>query len=237
VRKFWNFTADSGENILHIDGYIAEQSWFDDDITPKQFAAELNNVEGNLTLWVNSGGGDCFAASRIYTMLQEHKNSKKCKVSVKIDALAASAASVICMAGDEVLMSPTALLMCHNPASLIFGEVTDLEKGIEMLNEVKESIINAYALKTGLDRTKISNMMDSETWMNATKATELGFADGMLYKTENETDDEASPFMWNSASMVHSVVAAMRKKLPSKTQQIKTGTPIENLDKRLSLLK
>lgn len=170
-------------------------------------------------------------------MLQEHKNSKKCKVSVKIDALAASAASVICMAGDEVLMSPTALLMCHNPASLIFGEVTDLEKGIEMLNEVKESIINAYALKTGLDRAKISNMMDAETWMNATKATELGFADGMLYKTENETDDEASPFMWNSASMVHSVAAAMRKKLPTKTQPIKTGTPIENLDKRLSLLK
>ena len=119
------------------------------------------------------------------------------------------------MAGDEILMSPTAFLMCHNPVSLIFGEVADLEKGIEMLNEVKESIINAYALKTGLDRTKISDMMD------ATKATELGFADGMLYKTENKTDDEASPFMWNSASMFLSVACRNAKKLPTKTQPLK----------------
>ncbi len=111
--KFWNFSSDGDNNILRIDGYIAEESWFSDDVTPKQFAAELAAVQGDLVLFINSGGGDCFAASQIYTMLQEHKQ-KSCKVTVKVDGIAASAASVIAMAGDDVLMSPTSVMMIHN---------------------------------------------------------------------------------------------------------------------------
>ena len=235
MRKFWNFTSSEEENVLRIDGYIAETSWFEDDVTPKQFASELEQAQGDLTVWINSGGGDCFAASQIYTMLKEHGG----RITVKIDGIAASAASVVAMAGDEVLMSPTALMMIHNPASLIFGEVQDLEQGIEMLNEVKESIINAYSLKTGLSRTKLAHMMDSETWFSARKAVELGFADAMLYSETAETDgDEPQPFMWNSRSMVTAAVNAMRKKLPPKQMEPEQpkGTPIESLDKRLSLI-
>ena len=145
MRKFWNFESADDKNVLRINGYIAETSWFEDDVTPQQFAAELANIKGDLTVWINSGGGDCFAASQIYTMLKEHNGS----VTVKIDGIAFSAASVIAMAADKILMSPTSLLMAHNPATMIFGEVSDLEQAIEMLNAVKESIINAYEQKTG----------------------------------------------------------------------------------------
>jgi ATP-dependent Clp protease protease subunit len=233
MSKFWNFTSTEEENVLRIDGYIAEISWFEDDVTPKQFASELAKIKGNLTVWLNSGGGDCFAASQIYTMLKEHEG----KITVKIDGIAASAASVVAMAGDAVLMSPTALMMIHNPLSLIFGEVEDLERGIEMLSEVKESILNAYILKTGLSRAKLSNMMDSETWFSAKKAVELGFADAMLFDETTETAEEMPPFMWNRQSMITAAVNAMRKKLPVKQAvQKPAGIPIESLDKRLSLI-
>lgn len=236
MKRFWNFISnEEGVSELRIDGYISEISWFDDDVTPKEFEKELKQCKGDLTVWLNSGGGDCFAASSIYTMLQEYK--KNGKITVKIDGIAASAASVITMAGDEVLMSPTANLMIHNPASIIFGEVSDLESGIEMLTEVKESIINAYVLKTKLPRSKISKLMDAETWMNTHKAIELGFADGIMYADDAAAaSDDSEPFMWNANTAVLATVNAMRFKLPKK-QQKNDGTPFEILDKRLSLLK
>lgn len=129
-----------------------------------------------MVIFLNSPGGDCVAASQIYTMLTEYKGS----VTIKIDGIAASAASVIAVAGDTVLMAPTGMMFVHNPMTAAFGNKAEMEKTIEMLEEVKESIINAYERKTGLSRQKLSHLMDSETWMNARRAIELGFADGML---------------------------------------------------------
>lgn len=174
--KFWNWVQNQETRELTINGTIAEESWWDDDVTPQEFKSELNQGNGDIVVWINSPGGDCFAASQIYTMLVEYKG----KVTIKIDGIAASAASVIAMAGDEVLMSPTALMMIHNPATMAFGNTDEMQKAIEMLNEVKESIINAYEKKTGLQRSHISRLMDAETWMNARKAIELGFADGTI---------------------------------------------------------
>ena len=127
------------------------------------------------------------AAAQIYNMLTNYKG----KVTVKIDGIAASAASVIAMAGNEVYMSPVSMMMIHNPATVAWGDHTEFAKAIEMLDEVKESIINAYVLKTGLSRAKLSHLMDSETWMNANKAVELGFADGMFGRdtTQEESSD------------------------------------------------
>ena len=142
MKRFWNWAENENGRILYLDGYIAEDSWFDDDITPKQFKVELGGGKDNLTIFLNSPGGDVFAASQIYTMLKEYPG----KVTVKIEGIAASAASVIAMAADEVLMSPVAMMMIHNPATVVFGEVTDLQSGIAMLSEVKESIINAYQI-------------------------------------------------------------------------------------------
>lgn len=169
-------------------GTIAEESWFDDDVTPQIFKDELNAGSGDITVWINSPGGDCVAAAQIYNMLTQYKGN----VTVKIDGIAASAASVIAMAGNMVLMSPVSMMMIHNPATVAFGDHAEMQKAIDMLAEVKESIINAYVIKTGLSRSKLSHLMDAETWMDANKAVELGFADDIVTRAETKpnTDTE-----------------------------------------------
>ena len=146
---------EDGTRILTIDGVIAEQSWFDDDVTPRFFREQLNAGNGDVVLYVNSPGGDCVAASQIYTMLMEYKG----RVTVKIDGIAASAASVIAMAGTEVLMAPTSLMFVHNPLTVAIGDTEEMQKAIAMLDEVKESIITAYELKTGMSRAKLAHLM------------------------------------------------------------------------------
>ena len=174
MNKFWNWIRDdTGGRVLRLEGPIDSESFWGDEITPAMFRQELEAEEGDLTVWINSPGGNIFAAAEIYTMLQEYKGA----VTVKIASIAASAASVVAMAGSRVLMSPTALLMIHDPSTIAMGNAKDMEKAIETLNEVKESIINAYAAKSGLRRSKIAELMSNETWMNAKKAVELGFAD------------------------------------------------------------
>ena len=175
------------ERILELSGTIAEESWFDDDVTPQLFKDELNAGSGDITVWINSPGGDCVAAAQIYNMLTNYKG----KVTVKIDGIAASAASVIAMAGDTVLVSPVSMLMIHNPATIAWGDHAEMQKAIDMLSEVKESIINAYVLKTGLSRPKLSHLMDAETWMDANKAVELGFADEIMTRSKVEPEEGA----------------------------------------------
>ena len=168
-----------------MNGVIAEDSWFDDDVTPALFKDELNAGTGDITLWINSPGGDCVAAAQIFNMLSEYPG----KVTVKIDGLAASAASVIAMAGTEVWMSPVSMMMIHNPATVAWGDHAEMKKAMELLDAVKESIINAYVRKTGQSRAKLSHLMDAETWMDANKAVELGFADDILFQKEEQGDD------------------------------------------------
>ena len=192
TKKFWKWRnqAEAGtapeERILFLNGTIAEESWFDDDVTPQLFKDELNAGSGDITVWINSPGGDCVAAAQIYNMLSNYKG----KVTVKIDGIAASAASVIAMAGDTVLVSPVSMLMIHNPATIAWGDHAEMQKAIDMLSEVKESIINAYVLKTGLSRPKLSHLMDAETWMDANKAVELGFADEIMTRAKAEPEKE-----------------------------------------------
>lgn len=185
---FWNWDNDeaSGVRTLYLDGTIADESWRDDDVTPRMFKDELMSGNGDIVVWVNSPGGDCVAASQIYTMLMDYTGN----VTVKIDGLAASAASVIAMAGTKVLMAPTALMMIHNPLTVAIGDTEEMQKAIAMLDEVKESIINAYEIKTGQSRAKISHLMDGETWMNANKAIELGFADGILEDAKRDHSED-----------------------------------------------
>ena len=249
MKKFWkwkNQTENSPtERVLTLNGTIAEESWFDDDITPQLFKDELNSGTGNITVWINSPGGDCVAAAQIYNMLMDYKGN----VTVKIDGIAASAASVIAMAGTEVLMSPVSTMMIHNPATVAMGDHNEMQKAIEMLNKVKESIINAYEIKTGLSRAKLSHLMDSETWMNANKAVELGFADGIIArnafpeKEEDEDEEEKDKNNTCENSVLFSrkaVNAALQNKLVkhySKNVSRNTGTDITDLEKRLNLLK
>ncbi len=196
------------ERVLELNGTIAEESWFDDDVTPQMFKDELFSGNGPVTVWLNSPGGDCIAASQIYSMLMDYPHN----VTVKIDGIAASAGSVIAMAGTKVLMSPTALVMIHNPATTAFGDHKDMSKAIDMLDEVKESIINAYEIRTGLSHTQLSHMMDEETWMNAKKAIELGFADGLLEDNKNTEDDEG--YMFSASAVERTLINKINRKNP-----------------------
>lgn len=185
MEKFWNWIHDdSGGRVLRLEGPIDSESFWGDEITPQSFRDELYAEEGDITLWLNSPGGNVFAAAEIYTMIRDYPH----RVTVKIASIAASAASVIAMAGNTVQMSPTALLFVHDPSTIAMGNAKDMEKAIATLNEVKECIINAYAAKTGLSRNRISKLMSDETWINAKKAVELGFADVILFDEKHEPD-------------------------------------------------
>ena len=175
--KFYNFARDSNDGReLYIEGEISDSVWFGDECTPGQFRKELFSGKDDITLWINSNGGDCIAASQIYTFLMDYPG----EVTVKIHGMAASAASVIAMAGTKVLMSPTALMLIHNPWTMAIGDKYDMEKAGVLLDEVKQSILNAYEIKTGLSRTKLSHLMDDETPMSVHTAIALGFCDGIL---------------------------------------------------------
>ena len=230
MKKFWDWVKDetTESRTLYLNGAIAEESWFDDDVTPQAFKADLFAGEGDITIWLNSPGGDCIAASQIYAMLMDYRGN----VTVKIDGIAASAASVIAMAGTKVMMAPTALMMIHNPLTVAIGDSEEMQKAIAMLDEVKESIINAYEIKTGQSRAKISHLMDAETWLNANKAIELGFADGILEDEKKRIQPEDVTYAFSRRAVTNSLL----NKLYLKKAPAKTGIPIESLDKRLSLI-
>ena len=196
--------------MLFLNGTIAEDSWFDDDVTPQLFKEELVNGSGDITVWINSPGGDCVAAAQIYNMLREYEGN----VTVKIDGIAASAASVIAMAGDKVLMSPVSMMMIHNPMTIAFGDSGEMQRAIDMLASVKDSIINAYELKTGLSRTKLAHLMDAETWMDAGKAVEFGFADSIIKRNSGVEDMEMPQvtMLYSKASVVNSLMDKIAEK-------------------------
>ena len=235
----WKNTAETepdAERVLELNGTIAEESWFDDDITPAMFKDELFSGSGPITIWINSPGGDCIAASQIYSMLMDYKGD----VTVKIDGIAASAASVIAMAGTKVLMAPTALMMIHNPATVAFGDHEDMQKAIEMLNEVKESIINAYEIKTSLSRAKLSRLMDEETWMNAKKALELGFTDGLLEDVK-KAPTEVEAYAYSGKAVANALFNKLAEKAKPKQAEPEPAKPegrsVDNLKARLADIK
>ena len=231
-HKFWKWVTNEAldafgsERTLYLDGQISDETWWGDEVTPKAFKDELNVGSGDITLWINSPGGDCFAAAQIYNLLMDYPGN----VTVKIDGLAASAASVIAMAGTKVYMSPVAMLMIHNPATLAYGDQAEMEKTIGMLSEVKESIINAYEIKSGLARTKISHMMDNETWLNAKKAVELGFADEILFDQKKDEGEQPEAMIYTPVTVTNSFVQKLKPHEPI------NKVPAASLEKRLALL-
>ena len=226
MKKFWSWTRneDTGQRELWLDGVIAEETWWGDEVTPTIFKEELNAGSGAVLLHINSPGGDCVAASQIYTMLMDYPGD----VVVQIDSLAASAASVIAMAGTTIKMSPTALMMVHNPWTSTVGDAAEMQKAINLLDEVKESLINAYEIKTGMSRKQLSEYMDAETWMNAHKAKELGFCDEVLYEDEEEESGTRPDFIFSarasSLALMNKISASMPKlTMPAERIQIEAA--------------
>ena len=235
-RKFWNWVkndeadAFGSERTLYLSGEISDETWYGDEVTPQMFKEELNSGTGDITLWINSPGGDVFAAAQIYNMLMDYPAN----VTVKIDGLAASAASVIAMAGTRVCMSPVAIMMIHNPMTIAIGDTQEMQKAIAMLDEVKESIMNAYEIKTGMERRQLAKLMDAESWFNAKKAVELHFADEILF-AEGEAEDAAkdAPVMFSRAAVTNSLLTRL---IPPKQEEASDMTPITELEKRLNIL-
>lgn len=218
---FWKFivnqaTETEPESVeLRIEGDIVDDDeawlyeWFGvPSASPNAFKEELSQYKGkDITLWIDSYGGSVFAAAGIYNALKEHNG----KITVRIDGKAMSAASVIAMAGDEILMSPVSIMMIHNPLTYAYGNMHDLRKVADVLDTVKESIINAYVLKTNRSRNKISQMMDDETYMSANQAVKEGFADGILYQDSNEgTNGIQNNFSFNRLAIVNSANQSIR---------------------------
>ena len=154
----------------------------------------------------------------------------------------ALSSSVIAMAGTKVLMSPVSMLMIHNPMTVAFGDSGEMPKAIEMLGSVKDSIINAYEIKTGLSRAKLSHLMDAETWMDAHKAVELGFADEIMQRSDNTEDVEvpAVSMLYSKANVVNSLMDKIAHKCainPKPAVQERTGRSVDELRANLNAIK
>lgn len=191
MNKFWKFenkVSSEGNSTLYLDGDISSVTWWGDEVTPEEFRNELRQMKGDLTVHINSQGGDVFAGVTIYNALKDYG---KGKVTVKVDGLAASIASVVAMAGDEIIMSPGSMMMIHNPWSMGVGSAEELRKAADTLDEIREAILPIYTDRSGQTQETVQELMDNETWMTAEKAVELGFADTVQKaKVEEPKEDE-----------------------------------------------
>ena len=184
------------EGDIKLEPDLLEMMFGIDDGGNKTGLVEQIRAIGNrdLTVWIDSPGGDLIAGAGIYTALCEHREKTGKHVTVKVVS-AISAAHMISMAGDTVLYSPVGIGMMHNPSTEVQGEVKDFEKAIEVLDRCKDIIVTAYCRKTGKTAAEISDMMDRETWMTAEEAVEMGFADGILYDDDADKPESMSDYM------------------------------------------
>lgn len=189
-KLFYSFLQEDGRAVLDIEGEICSsgfEAWWNDGVDARAFKRKLDALAGeDLTVRINSPGGDVFAGAAIYTMLAGYPGS----VRVVVTGLAASAASVIAMAGDEVLMSPVAYMMIHNPWTVAMGDQREMAHQAQVLSELTEGLIAAYQHKTGIDREELVGMLDAETYMSAQTAVDLGFADAVLFEARSDEDDD-----------------------------------------------
>lgn len=191
-----------------------------DNVSPNQVEQALNDSDGDVEVDIASGGGSVFAASEIYTMLKAYSG----KVVVNIQGLAASAASVIAMAGDEVNMSPTSQMMIHKASTVSMGNADDLDHDSKMLDVTDQSIVNAYENKTGLKRDDILQMMANETWMTAQDAVDKGFADNI------STGAEQQPQLVNAVGTVPIMSNTAISKIKNLMAKVRSAKPEERVE-------
>ena len=193
----YNFLPESDDNTtIEIFDAIANKKTSDwwtgetvgSEVTPTDFQEKLNAVTTkNITIRMNSGGGEVTAANVIAVAIQEARQSGK-HIVCKIVGMCASAAVQIAISCDEVIIHESALMMVHNPMTFLYGyyNIKDLKPAENMLTAVKDGILNHYVNKTGMTKQKLSNLMDEETYMDGKKAVELGFADSLMFEEDEE---------------------------------------------------
>lgn len=238
--RFWNVSKnEAGESEVRISGEIIDDEWVwlynwygIPYAAPNKFRKALSELNGqDITVWIDSPGGDVFAGIGIYTALMEHRGN----VTVKIDGKAFSAASIIAMAGGEILMSPGSMMLVHNPWTYAEGEAKDMRHAADILDEVKEAIMNVYELRTGRTREEISAIMDEETPMAPKRAIEEEFADGMLYTEEveavkNHFMSTYRPAIMNSFNKSLEMALEIKEKQKVEPEEVKELEPKEGKD-------
>ena len=215
------------ERTLFLNGTIAEDSWFDDDVTPQMFKEELMDGNGNITVWINSPGGDCVAAAQIYNMLREYEG----KVTVKIDGIAASAASVIAMAGDEIVMPKNTMMMIHNMWMGAVGNAAQLRKAADDLDVINAAGRQAYLDKAGdkLSEEALAQMMDAETWLTAQQCIDLGLAD--RYAQEDADLSKTPQLLQRANTALAANVESLAAKVRAMSKPPMEKEPEENTKK------
>lgn len=203
-KHFWTFRAAAGDNAapeLILYGDIASETWWGDEVTPRQFTEELDALGAvpEIVVRINSGGGDVFAANAIYTRLKDNA----AKITVKIDGWAASAATIVAMAGDVIEIPRNGVFMVHDPSLGLLGyfNEADLAKMTEELKVVKQSIVNAYVLKTGKDAAEVAEIMAAESWFDGKQAVDAGFCDKLMFEDAETTIENAAKIVVNSVSL------------------------------------
>ena len=237
--KFWNVMKNeeekSAELILY--GSIGSDEYWD-DISDKAFKQDIENLGDveNITLHINSPGGRVFSAVAIANILKNHK----AKVTANIDGLAASAATIITSACDTVRMPKNALFMIHNPITFAYGNNQEMQKTVQMLDKVKNSIIETYLNKTKTDKETLSELMDNETWMNAEEAKEYGFIDEILDENVEKEVIENKLIINNTAFDISKFKNFKEKKIQEprviNISVNSTGSPEEIADKFRNIL-
>lgn len=226
-KRFWNFVPAEGEQppTLELYGDISSTSWWGDEVTTKEFCDDLKALGdvSEITVRINSGGGDVFAAFAIYSRLKDHPAN----ITVKIDGWAGSAATIVAMAGDKIMIPAAANFMVHNPSMGVLGyyQAQDLRHFADECDTIKDSIVNAYALKTGKDKAEIAAIMSAETWYTGETAVENGFCDELMFEEIETEVQDAQKIIVNSVSIDLSQLKNIPQSVLNSSQKAGVGTP------------
>jgi ATP-dependent protease ClpP protease subunit len=239
-NKFWNFvpgTATKPPELLLYGTISSQQSWWGDRVTPAIFNKELAELGDakEIIVRINSGGGDVFAANAIYTRLKDHD----AHITVKVDGWAASAATIIAMAGDTIKIARNGIFMIHDPAMTVWDTFTaeDFTKMADELKIIKQSIVNAYAARSKRKAEEIETLMADETWWTGDEAVENGFCDELMFENTNTVVENASKVVVNAVPMDMSCFRTIPKQLLnlSKTDAQHIETPKNKEGKKMEL--
>ena len=238
-KHFWTFRAAAEENAapeLILYGDIASETWWGDEVTPRQFTEELDALGAvpEIVVRINSGGGDVFAANAIYTRLKDNA----AKSTVKIDGWAASAATIVAMAGDVIEIPGNGVFMVHDPSMGLLGyfNEADLVKLTDEIKVIKQSIVNGYALKTGKPADEIASIMAAETWYDGKQAVEAGFCDKLMFEDAETTVENGAKIVVNSVSLdlnrYPNMTISLLNRLTARTPGGFSNTITQNTPKR-----
>lgn len=215
-NKFWDFIPGTETNppeMLLYGPISSQQSWWEDRVTPQQFNKELAALGdvSEIVVRINSGGGDVFAANAIFTRLKDHT----AKITVKIDGWAASAATIIAMAGDTIKIARNGVFMIHDPAMTVWDtfRAEDFEKMADELKVIKQSIVNTYAMKTGMGVDEIATLMSEEKWWTGDEAVTNGFCDELMFEEASTVVENSSKIVVNSTPIDISAFKTVPKML------------------------